>query len=59
VNERGLDDLSWLYDLTPQEIEAMTPGERISLMWPMAVADYLNAALTYATSPFDATLYDL
>jgi hypothetical protein len=59
VNERGLDDLSWLYDLTPQEIEAMTPGERISLMWPMAVADYLKRGIDVRDQPFRRDLVRL
>jgi hypothetical protein len=51
VNERGLDDLAWLDDLTPEEIDAMTPGERIGLTWARTVAEYLKRGIDVRDQP--------
>jgi hypothetical protein len=56
---RGLDDLSWLDDLTHEEIEAMTAGERIALMWPITVAHYLKLGIDVRDHPFRRDLVRL
>jgi hypothetical protein len=59
MEERGLDDLSWVDDLTQEEIEAMTPGERIALMWPITVAHYLKMGIDVRNQPFRRDLVRL
>jgi hypothetical protein len=52
MDQRGLDDLSWLDDITEADIEAMTAGERIALMWPITVAGYLKQGIDVRNQPF-------
>lgn len=52
MSESNLGDLSWLDDLTESDMEGMTPGERIGLMWPMAVAEWRTRGVDVENQPF-------
>ena len=52
MSEPDLDDLRWLDDLTEADMEAMTPDERVGLMWPLAVAEWLKRGIDVRNQPF-------
>lgn len=46
-----------LESLTEEEILAMTPGERIALMWPLTVLDYAKRGIDVSDLRVDRTVY--
>ena len=44
-----------LESLTEADVLAMTPDERISLMWPLAVLEYAKRGIDVTNRPFDRT----
>ncbi len=50
--ERIIEELKWLDDLTPEQMEAMTVDERIGLMWPIAVLDWARRGIDVTNQPF-------
>lgn len=52
-------EAKWLENLTEEEILAMTPGERIALMWPLTVLDYAKRGIDVTNQRVDRTVYRL
>ena len=48
-----------LENLTEEELLAMTPGERIALMWPLTVLDYAKRGIDVSNQQVDRTVYRL
>lgn len=48
-----------LESLTEDEVFAMTPGERIALMWPLTVLDYAKRGIDVSNLRVDRTVFRL
>ena len=48
-------EAKWLESLTESDMLAMTLGERIALMWPLAVLDYAKRGIDATNREFDRT----
>ena len=52
-------EAKWLENLTEEEMLAMTPDERIALMWPLTVLDYAKRGIDVSNLQFDRTAFRL
>jgi len=52
-------EAKWLESLTEEEVLAMTPGERVALMWPLTVLDYAKRGIDVSNLRVDRTVFRL
>ena len=52
MNQEIVAQLSWLDDITEADMEAMTAGERVALMWPLAVREWAKRGIDVRNQPF-------